>query len=205
MTDPGPSWPDGGDAAGGTGGRVVVWVSEGTWQASVDAAVRLAPAAAGVTLLYVTPADLAETAHGAYLGLFGRGQPENDPGPRVAEIEAESAAELLDAAAARLGRDCQREERQGRPEREVVAAADGAGLLIVARDGDRSRLGPKSLGKEVRFVVDHAPCPVLLVWPEPAPGTGTIPPPPDKHKPPKHKSPKPPKPHKRHGPHDPHH
>jgi hypothetical protein len=32
-------------------------------------------------------------------------------------------------------------------------------LLIVARDGDRSRLGPKSLGHHTRFVVDHAPCP----------------------------------------------
>jgi nucleotide-binding universal stress UspA family protein len=186
--------------AGATAGPVVVWVTEGTWQASVDAAVRVAPAAASITLLHVTPADLAETAHGAYLGLFGRGQPGDDPGPRVAEIEAVSAAELLDAAAARLGRDCLREEREGRPEREVVAAADGAGLLVVARDGDRSRLGPKSLGKEVRFVVDHAPCPVLLVWPDPAPATATIPPPPPpKHKPPK--PPKPPKPHKRHGPH----
>jgi nucleotide-binding universal stress UspA family protein len=186
---------------GATAAPIVVWVAEGTWQASVDAAVRLAPAAAGITLLHVTPADLAEAAHGAYLGLFGRGQPTDDPGPRVAEIEAASAAELLDAAAARLGRSCRREQREGRPEREVVAAADGAGLLIVARDGDRSRLGPKSLGKEVRFVVDHAPCPVLLVWPEPAPGTGTIPPPPP---PRRHGPPKPPKPHKRHGPHGPH-
>jgi Na+/H+ antiporter NhaD/arsenite permease-like protein len=59
-----------------------------------------------------------------------------------------------------------------------VAAAAGADLLILARDGDRSRLGPKSLGPAGRFVVDHAPCPVLLVWPEDPPGTGTIPPPP---------------------------
>src|SRR5579863_6086900 len=98
--------------AGAAAGPVVVWVTEGTWQASVDAATRLAPAAAGITLLHVTPADLAETAHGAYLGLFGRGRPADDPGPRVAEIEAESAAELLDAAAARFGRPCRREERQ---------------------------------------------------------------------------------------------
>jgi hypothetical protein len=51
----------------------------------------------------------------------------------------------------------------------------------MARDGDRSRLGPKSLGKAVRFVVDHAACPVLLVWPEPPPDVGTIPPPPPHH------------------------
>ena len=37
-------------------------------------------------------------------------------------------------------------------------------LLVLARDGDHSRLGPHSLGPAARFVVDHAPCRVLLVW-----------------------------------------
>jgi nucleotide-binding universal stress UspA family protein len=60
----------------------------------------------------------------------------------------------------------------------VVAASAQADLLIVARDGDRARLGPKSLGKATRFVVDHAACPVLLVWPESPPAVATIPPPP---------------------------
>jgi nucleotide-binding universal stress UspA family protein len=163
---------------------VVVWVTDGTWQASVDAASSVTPAGVGIVLLHVTATDVAEAAHGAYLGLFGRGHPGDDPGPRVAEIAAASAAELLGAAQRRLGRPCQRAERQGRPEREVVAAAAGAGLLVLARDGDQSRLGPKSLGKEVRFVVDHAPCPVLLVWPGAPPDPATIPPPPPApHKP----------------------
>ncbi|NEB92870.1 universal stress protein, partial [Streptomyces bauhiniae] len=43
---------------------------------------------------------------------------------------------------------------------------------------DRTRLGPHSLGPAARFIVDHAPCPVLLVWPGQAPDLGTIPPPP---------------------------
>jgi nucleotide-binding universal stress UspA family protein len=63
-------------------------------------------------------------------------------------------------------------------EREVVAEAEGCDLLILARDGDRSHLGPRSLGPASRFVVDHAPCPVLLVWPEPSPDLSTMPPPP---------------------------
>jgi nucleotide-binding universal stress UspA family protein len=67
-------------------------------------------------------------------------------------------------------------ERTGRVEREVVAAAENADLLVLARDGDRTHLGPRSLGPASRFIVDHAPCPVLLVWPEPAPGIATIPP-----------------------------
>ena len=98
----------------------------------------------------------------------------------MAELAATAAAELLEAAARRLGRPCDRIERHGHPEREVMTAAAGAGLLIVTRDGDRFRLGPRSLGKTTRFVVDHAPCPVLLVWPGTAPDIATIPPPPRK-------------------------
>jgi nucleotide-binding universal stress UspA family protein len=93
-------------------------------------------------------------------------------------MAAVSARDLLEAAAGRLGRRCERLEIQGRPERAVVTASADADLLIMARDGDRTRLGPKSLGKTTRFVVDHAACSVLLVWPESAPGVATIPPPP---------------------------
>jgi nucleotide-binding universal stress UspA family protein len=46
--------------------------------------------------------------------------------------------------------------RTGRPEREVVAASVGAELLVVARDDG-------GLSPMVRFVVEHATCPVLLV------------------------------------------
>ncbi|MFD8309406.1 universal stress protein [Streptomyces sp. NPDC059690] len=157
---------------------VVVWVVEGTWPACVDAARRQAAADADVVLLHVTPSDLPEVAHGAFAGLLGRGHRERDPGTRVEHLAAASAEELLRAAAERLDRPCTPTERTGRVEREVVAAAEDADLLILARDGDRSHLGPHSLGPASRFVVDHAPCPVLLVWPEPAPGLATIPPPP---------------------------
>jgi nucleotide-binding universal stress UspA family protein len=160
------------------GSPILIWITEGTWQASVDAALRLVPQGTPITLLHVTPAELTEAAHGAYLGLFGRGQPGRDPGGRIEQLAAASASDLLDAAARRLARPCQRMERHGVPERVVVTAAAGAGLLVMARDGDRSRLGPKSLGKAARFVVDHAPCPVLLVWPGTAPAVETIPPPP---------------------------
>jgi nucleotide-binding universal stress UspA family protein len=167
--------------------KILVWVSEETWQAAVDAVAELAPDPSSVTLLHVTPTDPPDLAHAAYLGLFGRGAAARDPRPRMADVSATSAAELLEAAAQRLGRPCERIARTGRTEREVVAAAAGADLLIMARDGDRSRLGPKSLGRDTRFAVDHAPCPVLLVWPEPAPAVETIPPPPPH--PPRHPPP----------------
>ncbi|MFJ8624999.1 universal stress protein [Kitasatospora sp. NPDC093550] len=158
---------------------VVVWITEGTWPACVDAARAHAPQGAEVVLLHVSGQEVPGVAHGAFAGLLGRGHRERDPGTRVETLAAASAQHLLEAAAERLGRPCARTERTGRVEREVVAAAEGAELLVLARDGDRTRLGPHSLGPATRFVVDHAPCPVLLVWPEPAPGTATIPPPPD--------------------------
>jgi nucleotide-binding universal stress UspA family protein len=142
----------------------------------VDAALSLAPAGARFTLLHVTSPAAADAAHGAYRGLLGRGGP--DPGDRLEALASASAADLIEAAARRLGRPCERREIHDQTERAVVAASATADLLIVARDGDRSRLGPKSLGKATRFVMDHAACPVLLVWPEAAPDVRTIPPPP---------------------------
>jgi nucleotide-binding universal stress UspA family protein len=155
---------------------VYIWISEGTWRATVDAALSLAPASARITLLHVTSPTAADAAHGAYLGLLGRHG--HDPGERLEALASVSAADLIEAAARRLGRECERREIQDDTERAVVTASAHADLLIVARDGDRSRLGPKSLGRAVRFVVDHAACPILLVWPEAAPDVRTIPPPP---------------------------
>jgi nucleotide-binding universal stress UspA family protein len=168
---------------------VVVWVADGTWQATVDAARTLVPAGARITLLHVAQDDMPQAGHGAYAGLLGRGRCGRDPGTRMAQLAASSAAELLDAAARRLAGPCTRLERHGRAEREVIATAEGADLLILGRDGDRSRLGPRSLGKATRFVLDHAPCQVLLVWPEAAPRTDSIPPPPPGHEPPGHEPP----------------
>ncbi|MGX1546684.1 universal stress protein [Streptomyces adustus] len=160
---------------------VIVWITEGTWPACVAAALARTSPDEEIVLLYVNDDTLAETAHGAFAGLLGRGHRERDPGTRLEHLAAASAHRLLQDAAHRLGRDCVRMERAGRVEREVVLAAQGADLLVLARDGDRGRLGPHSLGPATRFVVDHAPCPVLLVWPGEAPRTTLPPPPPPGH------------------------
>jgi nucleotide-binding universal stress UspA family protein len=60
--------------------------------------------------------------------------------------------------------------RQGRPEREIVnvAAEWQADLVIICPRGEyggKPAFGPKSVGHVARFVLDHAPCPVLLVRP----------------------------------------
>ncbi|MET9340361.1 universal stress protein [Nonomuraea sp. NPDC003804] len=155
---------------------VIVWIVEGTWPACVDAARTHTAADADIVLLHVTGHEVPGAAHGAYAGLLGRARPDRDPGTAVERLAAASAEQLLAGAAERLGRPCTRQERSGRVEREVVTAAQGADLLILARDGDRTHLGPRSLGPASRFIVDHASCPVLLVWPETAPSMAPHPP-----------------------------
>ena len=158
---------------------VVVWITENTWQAAVDAAQRYAESGSDVILVHVRADDVALAAHGAFAGLLGRGRSDRDPGREVETLSVQAAQALLERARERLGHPAAVRELHGRVEREVVQAADGAELLICVRDGDRSRLGPHSLGTATRFVVDHAPCPLLLVWPEQAPGIASIPAPPD--------------------------
>ncbi len=153
--------------------RVLVWIAAGTWPAAVEAA-RQRPADDELLLVAVDDPNEA-LAGGALLGLMGRGRPPASPAPG---LSADEAVALLDQAAAALGRPCETRVLRGPTERVVTAAADQADWLIIARDGDRSRLGPPSLGRHARFIIDHAPCTVELIWPESVPGLGTIPPPP---------------------------
>jgi nucleotide-binding universal stress UspA family protein len=144
--------------------RVLVWIVEETWQATVAAAAALLPAGADVTLLHVTASDAETVARGARYALLGRSRrPAAEP---LDAISKQSARELLADAQAVLGRDAVLEARSGRIEHEVVAAAGTADLLVLARDEDRAHRGPRSLGPTARYVVDHAPCAVLLVWPD---------------------------------------
>jgi hypothetical protein len=152
--------------------RAVVWISEDTWEGCVDRARALLPDDADVTLLHVAPTDLEEFAAGGAARLLGR-HPPPPPGPPLRAIAEEEAHALLEAALARFARPAQTDARRGRIEREVLDACSGADVLILARDGE-IHLGPKSLGPRTRFAVDHAPCQVLLVWPEEPPGIDTI-------------------------------
>jgi nucleotide-binding universal stress UspA family protein len=146
--------------------RVLVWLTETTWAATVDAAIQLVPDGAEVTLLYVLAGDAEEVVHGARAGLLGRHPPPPPPDePDLGSISEEAAAALLADARGRLGRPARELLCRGRIEREVVSAATEADLLVMARTGGRDgHLGPKSIGHPARFVVDHAPCQVLLVW-----------------------------------------
>jgi nucleotide-binding universal stress UspA family protein len=156
--------------------RALVWIVEDTWEATVAEAAALLPADAEITLLHVTHGEAEGVAHGARHGSLGR-----VPNPRSAHeplrsISERAARELLAEAEVQLGRPAARRLCRGRVEREVVTAAADVDLLVLARDGDHRRLGPRSLGPAARFVVDHAACRVLLVWPDEAPALTTVPP-----------------------------
>lgn len=173
--------------------RIVAWLSDATWEAVVDAVAAVVRTRAGddagldadldsmpgVVLLYVLDSQVSDAVHGAFGGLLGRGSSRHDPGTAVEAAARAAASQVLESAARRLGSPAEAVVRAGRVEREVVSACEGAELLVCARDGDRSALGPHSIGHHTRFVIDHAPCAVLLIWPEAPPGIGSMPPPPD--------------------------
>jgi nucleotide-binding universal stress UspA family protein len=152
--------------------RALVWITEDTWEGCVERARELLAADDEVTLLHVAPSDVERMASEGASRLLGR-RPPPPPGPPLRAIAAEEAEALLRRAQERFGRPARTEARRGLVEREVLEACAGADLLVLARDG-MARLEPKSLGPRTRFALDHAPCQVLLVWPEEPPPLQTI-------------------------------
>lgn len=88
---------------------------------------------------------------------------------QMRQAEEVSAQDILDEGV-RTFPGAERMHRTGRPEREIVnaAAAWNADLVLICPrtvyDGGPG-IGPRSVGHIARFVLDHAPCPVLLVRP----------------------------------------
>ncbi len=161
--------------------RALVWIIEDTWESTVSAAAVLLPSEAEVTLLHVASTEVEALAGATRHGLLGRRPPPPAASEPLHSISEEAARHLLTDAQTQLGRPAKLESRRGRVEREVVGAAASMDVLVLARDGNRERLGPQSLGPTTRFVVDHAPCQILLIWPDGAPELTTMPPPPRAH------------------------
>jgi len=138
--------------------RVLAWITERGWEACVDAAAVLP--ATETTLLHVPHDDLAH-APPEPLGRRRRADLE----ARWTAVSGEAAEALLDDAARRLGRPARRRTEHGRPEDAVIAAARDADVLVLVRDGRDDDPGPHSIGHATRFILDHAPCTVVLAWP----------------------------------------
>jgi nucleotide-binding universal stress UspA family protein len=140
---------------------VMVWINPAAaWESAVDAVAGLI--CDEIVLLLVTEGGDESTAE-ALTGVLGPGG--HEPGEAFAGIEEDQAAALFDEAEARIGRPVRRLWERGVPEQVVVAAARDAELLVCVRDGEDARPEAGGLGPVTRFVVDHVPCRVLLVWP----------------------------------------
>ncbi len=110
--------------------------------------------------------------HGMEAYLRGNllGPPEASSGILALQENAAAQATLREAmeAARRLGLTVRGEILRGRPEQLIVQAAHNAGahlVVIAASEGaaGRPQIGPASVGRVARFVLDHAPCDVLLL------------------------------------------
>ena len=102
--------------------------------------------------------------------------PPHLPSPRaeqVSQAEIDAAQDILQEGQQyfkQTGNQADILQRTGRPEREIVQCAIDwqADLIIICPRAPRYAgppLGPRSVGHVARFVLDHAPCPVLLVRP----------------------------------------
>jgi len=152
--------------------KILALIAPATWPAVVAAVNRHGT---GNEVLLVASATPPAPVVSPFDSLMGRGRPPVDP--LAGDVEA-AAQSLLDQAAAKLDGPCACEVLRGGVERAVVQATAGADCLIICRDGDQTRLGPASLGRETRFIVDHASCAVELIWPSVPPDVATLPPPP---------------------------
>ena len=121
---------------------VLVWITETTWAACVDAARRWVDADADIVLLHVTDDDIPAAAHAHPRSPWTR--PLARPRPRR---EGCGAAGPSRRRPARKRRRTTRPPRHrvrlhGRVEHQVATAAADTDLLICARDGDPHRPGP---------------------------------------------------------------
>ncbi len=83
---------------------------------------------------------------------------------RAAEILGDAAAEAVQTG---FGGTIESQVLHGRPEREIVhwletTAADAV-ALYPRPPARQSPAGPRSIGHVARYIVDHAPCDVLLL------------------------------------------
>jgi hypothetical protein len=155
--------------------RVLAWITEGGWEAAIDAVANLN--ASAVTLVHVDTVDVP-----------GRGRRHDEVLQRMHALAGEAALALLEDAEERLGYEASKRTETGVAETVVHALAQEHDVLVLARDG--RHIGPHSIGHDQRWVIDHAPCTVIMAWPEGAPDPSE-PPPKPKPKPAHQPKPKP--------------
>ena len=142
-------------------------------EAFLDQALhRLAGPAWWFVLLYVIDTRPVEELGYHRQALF-RGRLPAERLAQITSVEDQTAREVIATAQADLlrgrpGATVQTRLARGRPEQEIIGAAAElrCDLLVVGarfKGGPRPTVGPPSVGHVARFVLDHAPCDVLLL------------------------------------------
>jgi nucleotide-binding universal stress UspA family protein len=120
-----------------------------------------------IGLLYVTDSGPHHEIERKREGLL---RPRNPSGPLQEKIQhAEAgAAEDISQEGLRYLPQAETLSREGKPEQVIIQCASEwhADLIVICPRSPAfggPALGPKSIGHVARFVLDHAPCPVLLL------------------------------------------
>jgi nucleotide-binding universal stress UspA family protein len=122
-----------------------------------------------IGLLYVTDLGPHHEIERKREGLLRPRHPSGPLQEKIQQAEVAAAQDILQEGLRYLS-DAQTLSREGRPEQEIIQCASewNADLIVLCPRSPASgwpALGPKSVGHVARFVLDHAPCPVLLVRP----------------------------------------
>ncbi len=122
-----------------------------------------------VGLLYVVDSGPHGEMERKREGLIRPRRPSGPLQERVQQADSIAVQDILDEGLHYIP-GAERLQREGRPEREIVlcAAEWQADLIVICPRSLKfagPAIGPKSVGHVARFVLDHAPRPVLLVRP----------------------------------------
>ncbi len=120
-----------------------------------------------IGLLYVVDSGPQREMERKREGLMRPRRPSGPLHERIRQAETVAAQDILDEGQRYIS-GAETLQREGRPEREIIlyAAEWRADLIIIcprSPEHEGPAIGPKSVGHIARFVLDHAPCPVLLV------------------------------------------
>jgi nucleotide-binding universal stress UspA family protein len=154
-----------------TSPRVLLCLDGGAVDALLDASIPLLSTA--VTWVPTHVVDTRREHELGFLrgGLAGAGRLSRSQQAAIDSATAEHTRATIEAAEiVLLRRGLSREPPQirvGEPGREIceIAAATSATAIVLFASRRRARAGsgPHSVGHTARFVVDHAPCPVLVL------------------------------------------
>ena len=128
------------------------------WTVAADAAL--------VVLHVVDDRPASEIEH-VFAHLPGRGPGRQRASERIRRADGDARAAIeaeVTGWSARHGRVVALIPSTGRPEREIVRVAGERAADVVALGGGGA-IGPRRHGPVVQYVIDHAPCAVLIVPP----------------------------------------